>query len=255
MIAYPYALQLYSVRDYMGKNPAEGFDLVKEAGYRYVETAGNYEITAFKMRNMMDASGLVPISMHIPFDEIVQHPGQVIENAQTLKVSYVVVPWLGGESCPDRNAWLEAAETMDDAGALLAREGLTLCYHNHAHEFERFGEETIFDLIFNNSDPENLKLELDMCWAAVAKANVCDILKHYRGRIPLVHVKDYKQPMPDMPVVFTELGKGMLTWQTLLPAALDAGARWFIVEQDESESDSMASAGENAAYLQRFNQQ
>ncbi len=254
MESYPYALQLYSVRDHLNANLAEGLDRVKDAGFHYVETAGDYSLSAFKLRNMLDASGLAPISMHIPYDKVVGCTEKVIEEAQTLMASYVVVAWLGGEICPDRDAWLEAAENMDDAGALLEKEGLTLCYHNHAHEFEYYGDETILDMIFNNSDPDNLKMELDLCWAAVGRADICGILERYRDRVPLVHVKDYKMPEPAKAVAFTELGKGILELSMLLPAARDAGVQWFIVEQDESERDSLESARENAQYMARFNQ-
>ena len=99
-----------------------------------------------------------------------------------------------------------------------------------------------------------LKIELDMCWASVANADVYDILKRYRNRIPLVHVKDCKLQDADHSAVFTELGKGVLDWPALLPAAKDVGAQWFIVEQDESEGDSVESARQNALYMQRFNQ-
>ena len=254
MMSYPYALQLYSVRDYLEENTAEGLDLVKEAGFSYVETAGDYHLTAFKLRNLLDASGLVPVGMHVSYEQAVCHTDQIIEQAHTLMTPHVVIAWLGAERCPDRESWLEAAETMDDAGALLEKEGLTLCYHNHAHEFQHFGDETIFDLIFNNSDPDNLKIELDMGWASVANADIYAILNRHRNRIPLVHVKDCILPDAGKPAVITELGKGMLDWQSLLPAARDAGAQWFIVEQDDAEVNTMESAGANARFMRHFNQ-
>ena len=254
MLTYPYALQLYSVRDYMEKNPADGLKLVKEAGYSHVEMAGDYNLSAFALRNMLEACELTPVSMHAGYDQIMNSPQKVVQQAHTLMISYVVVPWLGAEMCPTRDAWLEAAESMDDAGALLRESGLQLCYHNHAHEFELVEDETIFDLIFGNSDPDNLKMELDLCWAAVGKADISDLLSRYADRIPLVHVKDCKTPETGKDVAFTELGKGIMNYDTILPTALDAGARWFIVEQDTSEMDSMESARINEAFMHQANQ-
>lgn len=254
MSAYPYALQLYSVRDYLENNPAEGLKRVKDAGYQYVEMAGDYNLAPLALKNLLENTGLIPISMHAGYDQVTERLDTVIRLAQTLMVSYVVVPWLGGDLCPDRDDWLEAAENMDDIGAALGKEGLQLCYHNHDHEFKCYDDETIFDLIFANSDPDNLKVELDLCWAAVGRADVQDLLARYTGRVPLVHVKDCRQPAPDSPVIFTELGNGIMDWGAIMPAARAAGAKWFIVEQDTSEMDSMHSAAANAAFMQRLNQ-
>lgn len=249
---YPFALQLYSVRDQLGGNPAEGLRRVREAGYQHVELAGYYDLPPRQLKELLDTCGLNPISMHTGYDRVIGETEQVIKEARILGVFHVVVPWLGVETCPDRDAWLEAANNMNDVGASLLKEGLSLSYHNHAHEFERIGEELIFDLIFGNSDPENLQSELDLCWAAVGNTDVPGLLYRYEGRVPLVHVKDYRIGEDDGLVTFTELGKGIMDLDAVLPAALNAGASWFIVEQDVSESDSLESARENAVYMQDF---
>lgn len=250
MASYPFALQLYSVRDYLEHNPRDGFVRIKAAGYDHVELAGNYELSPLQLKILLEASGLAPMSMHVPYGEVVRQTTQVMEQARTLGVSYVVAPWLGPETCPDRDAWLAAAEQLDKAGAQLREQGLTLCYHNHAHEFESIGDNTIFDLIFNNSSPDNLKAELDLGWAVVGKADIDALLKRLQGRVPLVHVKDFKSVEPP---AFAELGKGMIDWNRILPAALRAGTKWFIVEQDASEHDSMESARENAVFMGNVN--
>lgn len=251
MPSYPFALQLYSVRDYLERNPRDGFVRVQKSGYTHVELAGNYDLSPLQLKILLEASGLIPISVHLPYGDIIGDTKAVIEQAHTLGVSYVAVPWLGPEVCPDRDAWLTAIDCMNNAGAALAGENLSLCYHNHAHEFERIGNETIFDLIFNNSSPDNLKAELDLGWAVVGKADVDDILKRFNGRVPLVHVKDFKGIDPPD---FAELGKGVINWDRILPAAQQAGTKWFIVEQDVSEHDSMESARENAIFMSRLNQ-
>lgn len=243
------ALQLYSVRDYMEKNPREGYQRVKEAGYDYVETAGNYGLEPEQIRTMLDDAGLRAMSMHVGYDLLVGRLEQTLQQARVLGVEYVVVPWLGAESCPDRDAWLKVVETMNNVGKRFQTEGYVLCYHNHAHEFTCLEDETIFDLIFNNSDANYVKMELDLCWATVGGANIVELLERYKGRVPLVHVKDYKKTGDVNSVVFTELGKGVMDWQQVLQAASNAGARWFIVEQDVSEQDTVESARENNEYL------
>lgn|GEM_PF-2336936 len=79
-----------------------------------------------------------------------------------------------------------------------------------------------------------------------------ELLQRYEGRIPLVHVKDYLPGDEEGQATVTELGQGVMDFKTVLPAALNAGAGWFIVEQDSSEKDTLESARINAAFMQEF---
>lgn len=253
MQPYPYALQLYSVRDYCEKEPEDGLRRVKAAGYDYVELAGLYGLDTADLARLLDAAGLTPISMHIGYEVIAADIEEARRQALAMGVSYVVVPWLGRETCPEKEHWLAAAQQMNAAGAALRECGIRLCYHNHAHEFERLDGDTLFDLVFGHSDADNLAIELDTCWAQVGGMNVVELLNRYQGRIPLVHIKDCKPLTAPDKVTFTELGRGIMDWTAVLPAAKAAGAQWFIVEQDESEGDTMESAAVSAAYMKAQN--
>lgn len=253
MLNYPYALQLYSVRDYFEHDITQALRKVHAAGYTYVELAGDYGFPPVKLREMLLASKLIAVSMHVGYDILVDKPREVIRNAHLLNLRYVVVPWLGGEFCPTREKWLEAITKMDNVGRMFSADGLQLCYHNHAHEFTRLGSDYIFDLIFENSHPNNLKVQLDLCWASVGNADLKELLQRYQGRIPLVHVKDYKHVLPTGQVEFAEVGRGILDWHDLLPAAKAYGVRWFIIEQDVCAGDSMESAAISAMFMKQFN--
>ncbi len=250
---YPFALQLYSVRDYCERDPESTLHRVKGAGYDYVELAGFCGLGVDLFKTMLDRAELTPVSMHAGFELVVGDTEAIVQQANVLGLAYVVVPWLGKEVCATREQWVMAAESMNAAGEMLAESGITLCYHNHAHEFERIGSETIFDIIFANSDPELLKLELDTCWSTVGGADTVGLLRKYAGRTPLVHVKDCKPKASDGSIVFTELGNGVMDWASILPAAKAAGALWYIVEQDESEGDSLESAAVSAAFMKAQN--
>lgn len=251
---YPYALQLYSVRDKFAADVPGALARVKSAGFDRVELAGTYGLPAETLHGLLAAAGLQAVSMHVGYPELVSDPAAAADMARAFGLTEAVVPWLGGERCATREEWLAATRAMDAAGALLRGRGVRLAYHNHDHEFARLDTgETIFDLIFANSDPHHLAIQLDTCWAAVGGADPALLLARHAGRVATVHVKDCKAPAPDTPPVLTELGRGIMDWGSILPAAKAAGARWFIVEQDESETDSMESAAANAAFMAACN--
>lgn len=251
---FPFALQLYSVRDHFERGPEAALAAVKAAGFDNIELAGTCGMPPADFMRLIRAAGLTPVSMHVPYESLTEKTETVIADARTFGLDWVVVPWLGPDQCPDRAAWIVAARAMDAAGARLRAEGLSLCYHNHGHEFATLEGGTIFDLIFDNSDPQNLQVELDTCWSTVGGADTMALIRRLSGRLPLLHVKDFTPGGVDG-AVFAELGTGIMDWNAVLPAAKDAGTRWFVVEQDASPTDSMNSAAVNAAFMARFNEE
>ncbi|HEX2947273.1 MAG TPA: hypothetical protein VHT96_15120, partial [Clostridia bacterium] len=71
-----------------------------------------------------------------------------------------------------------------------ARHGEQLYLHTHALEFKKIGDHVLADLIFDNTDPEYLKFEVDMAWAMRGGVDPLDILQKLGSRCDLVHQKD-----------------------------------------------------------------
>jgi sugar phosphate isomerase/epimerase len=98
-----------------------------------------------------------------------------------------------------------------------------------------------------SSDPENVKLELDVYWAVFAGVDPLDYLRRYAGRIPLVHLKDMA---PDRS--FANVGEGTLDFPQLARTAEQEGAQWFIVEHDEPGPEPVAAAKASLDNLRRM---
>lgn len=243
----PFALQLYSVRDHLGKDLAGTLKRVKDIGYDYVEVAGMPRMTAAECKGVLDDSGLQPISSHVPYDVVTGQPDQAIEDAVTLGIKYVVVPWIGGKKMvPDKDAWVACGKALDEAGARLREGGVQLCYHNHAHEFERFDGEFIYDILLGAAKSENLAVEPDTYWIKYGGVDPVTVIEKYSGRCPLLHIKDMAAGEERAMV---EVGRGTIDWKPILAAGADAGTQWYIVEQDESSRDSLESAKISAAFM------
>ena len=243
----PLALQLYTVRDHLEKDPEATFRRLREIGYEHVETAGFMGRTAADFRACLDEAGLAPAAMHVGFDQLSASPAQVLENSLVLGVKYAVISYMKFD---DAAAWIAAARVADDAGALLKKAGVQLCYHNHGHEFERFDGETALDLIMQNSDPDMLGLELDICWTCVGGVDPVALIQKYADRMPLIHVKDYR--IDDGVFSFAEVGHGRIDWPLIFNATKAAHAAWYVVEQDESLRDSIESARISLEFLNRL---
>lgn len=240
-----FGLQLYSVRDYMEKGCESTLAAVKEMGYHYAELAGTAGKTPEEFKKVLDNAGIEPVSAHFGLDAVTEETNRIIEEAQLFGIKQVVMPHTHFE---ERDGWVQAAKALDAAGEKLREAGVTLSYHNHGHELSMtFDGQRVLDLILDTASPDNLKAELDVCWVQYGGADPAAYLGKYAGRCPLVHIKDMAPEGSKLP--YTELGQGVVDFDAVFEAAGAAGVQWYIVEQDESETDSLESARKNAAFM------
>jgi len=246
MSDWPLALQLWTVRNELARDAPATFRELHELGYRYVEVAAMDGTSAEEIVSMLGDVGLAAMGAHIPLPTITGDTDTAIAFAKTLGVSYAAVPWIGPDDCVGRDAWVAAASAMNAAGQAFRAEGITLCYHHHGHEFDRVDGDYIFDVIMDNSPPENLSAEIDTYWAQFGGVDPVELMRRYAGRCPLLHIKDMAN---DEQRSFAEVGHGVLDWDAIFNAAKEVGVKWCVVEQDESTRGALESARLSAEYL------
>jgi sugar phosphate isomerase/epimerase len=125
---------------------------------------------------------------------------------------------------------------------------MTLCYHNHAHEFFQCGGRAVLDDLFARISPEHLQAELDIHWVQAGGGDPAETCRRLAGRLPLLHVKDYAVTA-NGERLFAEVGHGNLNIPEILAAAETAGCQWFIVEQDTCPSDPFECISRSLDYL------
>lgn len=103
-------------------------------------------------------------------------------------------------------------------------------YHNHSHEFAKYGGKTWFQMMVDQSTPEQLKLEIDTYWVQHGGGDPAAWIRMLKGRMFLVHFKDFR--IQDGEQRFAEIGEGNLNWPNILEACKTTGVEWYIVEQD-----------------------
>ncbi len=271
---FPVALQLYSIRTDMEKDVFSTLKAVKDMGYDGVELAGLYGIAPAQMKAYLDEVGLIPVSAHVPLAEMLADPDKVIADYKTVGVQYIVVPYLEEERRPGNTGFAKCVEDVKALAKKCAENGLPLQYHNHDFEFKTVDGEYGLD-IFLASAPE-LGLELDTCWASVAGVNAGKYLRSYKGRTPVLHLKDYYKtegkagklynligiddndtPEEESPFEFRPLGKGLQDVDALLCAARHSDVKWVVIEQDEPSMglSRLECAKQSIEYLKTLNPQ
>ncbi|MBR5527843.1 MAG: sugar phosphate isomerase/epimerase [Clostridia bacterium] len=252
MKTLPVALQVYSIREEASKDFKKAMTAVKEIGYDGVELAGLYGIPAAEIKNILDEVGLVPVSAHV--SELMNGGAElcdILNDYVTIGVKYIVVPYLGEGMRPGDENFDEILKKIENIGAEARKKGLTLLYHNHDFEFIKMPDGSYgLDYMYNNTAPENLQTELDTCWVNVGGENPSEYVKKYTGRAPVVHLKDFEgsksEQMYELIGIKTEkkeevkntfrfrpVGHGKQDFPSILAAAVEAGAEWVVVEQDQ----------------------
>ena len=248
--------QVYSARDDASKDLLSVLKALKEMGYDGVEFAGFYGHGADEVKAMLDETGLVAISSHVPYDSFVADMFGTISYHKTIGCSYIAVPFLGEEHRPGGPKFAEAIRNIYKFGRLCKEAGITLLYHNHDFEFVTLSGQFGLDFLYSAVPPCVLETELDICWVKYAGQDPAEYVRKYAGRAHVVHLKDYvgvkggKQPYAliqadgkddgtnadasDIAFEFRPVGYGCQDVPAVMKAALESGAEVFIVEQDLS---------------------
>ncbi|MCL2069113.1 MAG: sugar phosphate isomerase/epimerase [Oscillospiraceae bacterium] len=270
----PIALALYSVRDLMEEDFACTVRRVKELGYDGVEFAGLFGKAPEDIKALFDEVGLDPLSAHVPFLDMMENPKGVLGDYAKIGCKYVAIPHLTDEYRPGASKFGEVIEGAKMLGGVAKELGITLLYHNHEFEFEKLNGKFALDVLYESVPAGLLQTQIDTCWVKVAGEDPAQYVRKYKGRAPIVHLKDFMRKGsptrpyqligieddnpaandPDSFFEFRSLGQGMQDIPAIVEASIDAGAKWFVVEQDlpAPGKTSIQSAQESLAFLKNM---
>ena len=246
-------VQLYTLRNAIGKDPKSTLKKVADLGYGEVESFGYngkfFGMTPAEYKTVLGDLGLTAPSGHYMYGNFGNKkiPGTVlygwekaVEDAAAIGQQYMVIAYLMPEERGDIYNYKRTAASISKAAEVCKKAGIQLCYHNHDFEFEAQNGVLPFDILTKETPADLVKIELDLYWATKAGQDPVSLFKQHKGRVALWHVKD----MDNSPKKnFTEVGNGVIDFATIFKNAKTSGMKHFFVEQDEcpgSPFDSIA---------------
>jgi sugar phosphate isomerase/epimerase len=256
---HPVGLQLYTLGGTIDDDVPGTLKKVADIGYKDVESAfsvkgGYYGMTSKEFAKLTKSLGLSWVSHHVIGTPFKMPPGgfkvpagmdttrlhqlrnmppmknlrdnyqQVIDEVAEGGLKYLVCASIPLSTTEEIN---QAVEILSKAGEAAKKAGITMCYHNHTHEFETVDGKIPYDQLLQ-INPDILKMELDLGWASAAGMDPVEMFKKNPGRYPLWHVKDIvmAQKLP------TEIGNGGVDFKRIFAASKESGMQYFFVEQD-----------------------
>ena len=135
-------------------------------------------------------------------------------------------------------------KVLNATGAAAKKVGIQFAYHNHDMEFHPVDGKVPYHLLLTETDPQHVKMELDLAWAVKGGQNPVELFKHHPGRFPLWHVKDLDAERKEI----LPVGSGTIDFKPIFAASKIAGMKHFFVEHD-GPKDALASVKSSYEYL------
>ena len=262
-------VQLYSVRDAMGKDPAGSLKKLADMGYKYVEHAGYgkgkfYGYGAKEFKALLDGNGLKMHSGHTrlnPADydmakkEFSDEWKKLVEDAAIAGQKYVISPWIDESVRKSYDDLMKFLDLFTKAGELCKAHGMKFGYHNHDFEFNTvLNNQKIFDIIMKNTDPELVAQQLDMGNLYNGGAIAIAIVMQYPDRFELMHVKDeIKATKGNEKYESTILGQGIVNTKQVCDVGRKSGTKYFIIEQESYQGkDPFESCKEDLDIMKKW---
>jgi len=247
-------VQLYVLREMLGKDFDGTLAKVAALGIKNVEFAGFYGRTAKQVRATLANSGLTATGAHClqasMSDDEVQ---RTIDFCHEVGMPYMIAavpsikPNAKGKSVgnPFESIGLDdfrwSADRFNTIGRKVHDGGMRFAYHNHNIEARKYGNIVGFDEIIRLTDPSVVALEFDTGNFIAGGGDPYPYLVKYPHRFELAHVKEWAGPFtPTLTSNFpkyADFGKGSTDWKKMMTSLKNAGVKQVFIEQDGTAAE------------------
>jgi sugar phosphate isomerase/epimerase len=247
-----FGFQVWTIKDKLIPDFAATLKEMAVMGYTQVEMCSplGYTSSGFgplnsmsgtEMKKIIDDSGLTCVSSHYGMGELRESLDNRIEWATQLGMKQMVCSsfWLPEGASVDE--YRTACEELNVIGEKTKAAGIQMVFHNHHMEFEKRGEELIYEEMMKVLNPDLVKMQFQ-----VAVVNIgyiaADYFRKYPGRFQSAHLADWsKEKDAQVPI-----GQGDIDWKDFFEAAKVGGVQNFFVEMDPE------TFGPSAEYLMKI---
>lgn len=225
-----YGVQLFSLRKYLKDEQGyeKAFAECKRMGAQTVQLSGGKPIDPNFVKSLVSKYDMPVCITHDKFDRLENDLEGVIAEHKIYGCNNLGIGMMPKKF---RTGKLEDLQKFVDflnaTADRLAKEGMTISYHNHWFEFDEVEGHTVYDYLIENTD-KRVGFIPDTFWMVFAGKDVCRYLEKLDGRVNTLHLKDYKHK------VFRAIGKGTLDFKTILKKAEQIGVQNAVVELDLS---------------------
>lgn len=271
MVMHPVGLQLYTFFGIIDDDVKGTLTKIAEIGYKEMESAfskkgGYYGLKPKEFRAMVNDLGMSWKSHHVigapfklpkgyklplgadgkpmvipPMKNLRDNMQQLVDEAAEGGIPYLVCANAPTGTLDEIKLTLK---TLNKTGEAAKKAGIQFAYHNHDMEFKSIDGKIPYHLLLSETDPKNVKMELDLAWAVKGGQDPVALFKQHPGRFPLWHVKDLDVTHNDI----LPVGGGTIDFKRIFANSATSGMKHFFVEHDMPK-DAYASIKSSYQYI------
>ena len=193
---------------------------------------------------LLSDAGLGVASLHTDLGSLEREPDAVMEEAKRFDTDKLVITGMYRFDYGNERAVRELALRLNQAGATVKAQGLSLLYHNHNVELLPLGGgRRAYDVLIEETDPALVSFEFDSYWFTDGGADAKLWMKRLGSRMKLWHVTDRgsRQKGPAMTPILKadsmELGTGNMDLEGLNKIAAANGVEAVVLESHKNWID------------------
>ena len=273
------ALQFFTVRNALKKDPEGTMRAVADLGYRYWETCSfnpdseyNYglDMPIGKAQSLLKELGVTIVGCHLMQQDLVpENRDALLRNLDYQAGIGCESPGLAAIFVPTLDDVKRCCDDMNVCAELCRERGMKFHFHNHWHEFAELEPgHYMLDYIMEWTDPSLVDMEIDTFWAARGGMDPVQTLYRYQDRLCMIHQKDiskkarnkkdffygrdrsqmvgdmgeWMQAIRGYEEDFAEVGTGIMDLQAIINAGVEIGAKYITLEQDYTTYPELESA-------------
>lgn len=231
-----FGFQVWTIREKLVKDFPGTLKMMAGLGYKEVEMCSplGYSNAGFEplnnmgrkeMKKIIEDVGLKCTSSHFNMGELRDHLENRIEWAHGLGMKQMMAAsfWLPKDASVDD--YRRAADELNAIGEKTKKAGIQMGFHNHHMEFEKRGDELIYDALLDQFDPELIKMQFQVAVVNIGY-NAADYFRKHPGRFISAHLADWSSAKDAQ----VPIGQGDVDWDDFFEAAKTGGVKNFYVE-------------------------
>jgi len=232
-----FGFQVWTIREKLIEDFAGTLKMMAGLGYREVEMCSplGYSDAGFEplnkmsgseMHNIIEDAGLKCTSSHYNLGELRDSLDNRIEWAQQMGMKQMILSsfWLPQDTSTVDD-YRNAANELNKIAEKTKAAGIQMGFHNHHMEFEKRGDELIYNALLDQLDPDLVKMQFQVAVVDIGY-NAADYFREYPGRFISAHLADWsKEKDAQVPI-----GQGVVDWKDFFEAAKAGGVKNVFVE-------------------------
>lgn len=242
-------LQLYSLREDMGKDADKTLKAVSGMGYQTLESYGYREGKFFgktpaDFKKQLADLGMVMTSSHTGFGVYNQDTQSAwdavkknMEDTRNAGSKWITQAGYPGSRYTTLDEVKKLAGMFNRIGELAKAFGLKFAYHNHTDEFRIIEHKVPYQVYLEETDKNLVTFQMDIGHVANAMGDYEGYLLHYPGRFAALHIRDTDIITKHA----TEFGKGHVRFKDVFGLFDTAGVEDYYVEQEEYDFEPLVS--------------